>query len=97
LDFHGLTAGSEKWNSASPAGAGRGRRRLLSKAVPARNRALHLILSQLYAVWYDFVRINSAVKMSPSKAAGVSKTLRTVNDIVVLIDAAAPAPKPRGP
>jgi hypothetical protein len=29
--------------------------------------------------------------------AGVSKTLWTMNDIVTLTDAAAPAPKPRGP
>jgi hypothetical protein len=51
----------------------------------------------LHTVWYNFVRINKAVKMSPAMAAGVSKTLWTMNDIVALIDAAAPAPKPRGP
>jgi hypothetical protein len=42
-----------------------------------------------YTVWYNFVRINSAVKMSPAMAAGVSKTLWTMADIVGLIDAAA--------
>jgi hypothetical protein len=40
-------------------------------------------------VWYNFVRINSAVKMSPAMAAGVSKTLWPMADIVGLIDAAA--------
>jgi hypothetical protein len=57
----------------------------------------HCHMVSLYTVWYNFVRINSAVKMSPAMAAGVSKTLWTMNDIVALIDAAAPAPKPRGP
>jgi hypothetical protein len=57
----------------------------------------HCHMVSLYTVWYNFVRINSAVKMSPAMAAGVSKTLWTMDDIVALIDAAAPAPKPRGP
>jgi hypothetical protein len=51
----------------------------------------------LYTVWYNYARINSAVKMSPAMAAGVSKTLWSMTGIVALIDAAAPAPKPRGP
>src|SRR6267154_2763991 len=42
-NFHGITGGlpldRNEWNSASPAGAGRGRRRLLSKAANGRNRA----------------------------------------------------------
>ena len=33
----------------------------------------------------------------PAMAAGVSKTLWTMANIVALIDAAAPAPKARGP
>jgi len=57
----------------------------------------HCHMVALYTVWYNFARINSAVKMSPATAAGVSKTLWSMDDIVALIDAAAPAPKPRGP
>src|SRR5216684_680967 len=38
--FHGLTARSNEWNSASSAGARRGRRGLLSKAAEGRNSAL---------------------------------------------------------
>jgi hypothetical protein len=46
----------------------------------------------LYTVFYNFARINSAVKMSPAMAAGISKTLWSMGNIVALIDAAAPAP-----
>lgn len=51
----------------------------------------------LYTVWYNFARLNSAVKMSPAMAAGVSDTLWDMSDIVELIDAAAPKPGRRGP
>jgi hypothetical protein len=37
------------------------------------------------------------VKMAPAMAAGVSKTLWTMDNIVDLIDAAVPAPAKRGP
>ena len=51
----------------------------------------------LYTVWYNYVRINKAVKMAPAMAAGVSKTLWTMDDVVGLIAAAAPKSGPRGP
>jgi hypothetical protein len=51
----------------------------------------------LYTVWYNFARINSAVRISPAMAAGVSEQLWTMGDIVNMIDAAAPKPGPRGP
>jgi hypothetical protein len=57
----------------------------------------HCHMIALYTVWYNFARINSAVKMAPAMAAGVSDTLWTMNDIVALIDAAAAAPAKRGP
>jgi IS1 family transposase len=57
----------------------------------------HCHMVSLYTVFYNFVRMNAAVRMSPAMAAGVSKTLWTMTDIVALIDAAAPALKPRGP
>jgi IS1 family transposase len=57
----------------------------------------HCHMIALYTTWYNFARINSAVKMAPAMAAGVSDTLWTMNDIVALIDTAAPAPAKRGP
>ena len=55
----------------------------------------HMIV--LYTVWYNYARINSAVKMAPAMAAGISTRLWEMADIVALIDAAAGEPKKRGP
>ena len=41
----------------------------------------------LYTVWYNFCRINSAVRMSPAMAAGLTQTLWHVGDIAQLIEA----------
>ena len=57
----------------------------------------HFHMVALYTVWYNFARINSAVRMSPAMAAGISDTLWDMADIVRLIDDAAPLPKKRGP
>jgi len=46
----------------------------------------HIHMVALYTVWYNFARINSAVKTSPAMAAGLSKTLWDVADIVRLVD-----------
>lgn len=53
----------------------------------------------LYAVWYNFVRIHKTLRMSPAMAAGVSKTLWSMDDIVGLIEQAegAQGPTTRGP
>lgn len=51
----------------------------------------------LYAVWYNFARINGAVKMSPAMAANLTQRLWSTSDIVALIDKAASSPKPSGP
>ena len=57
----------------------------------------HLHMLSLYFVHYNFVRIHKSLKMTPAMAAGVTDTLHDMEWIVGLIDAAAPAPKPRGP
>jgi len=57
----------------------------------------HLNMLSLYFVHYNFVRIHKTLKMTPAMAAGVSDTLHDMVWIAGIIDAAAPAPKPRGP
>ena len=41
----------------------------------------HCHMVALYTVWYNFVRINSAVKMAPAMAAGVSDRLWSMADL----------------
>lgn len=57
----------------------------------------HCHMIALYTVWYNFARINSAVRMAPAMAAGLSSRLWDMADIVKLIDDAAPESKKRGP
>jgi IS1 family transposase len=57
----------------------------------------HVHMVALYTVWYNFVKMHKTLKMSPAMAAGVSKSLWSMEDVVALVDAAAPKPGPRGP
>ena len=40
----------------------------------------------LYTPWYNFARMNSAVRMSPAMAARLTETLWDIGDIVKLIE-----------
>lgn len=57
----------------------------------------HAHMVALYTVWYNFVKVHKAHRLSPAMAAGVSDRLWTMEDIAALVDAAAPKPGPRGP
>jgi len=46
----------------------------------------HAHMVALYTVWYNYARINSAVKMSPAMKAGLTDRLWDVADIVTLIE-----------
>ena len=46
----------------------------------------HVHMVALYTVWYNYARINSAVRMAPAMAAGISERLWDVADIVRLIE-----------
>ena len=51
----------------------------------------------LHFMYYNFCRIHQSLKITPAMAAGVTDRLWDIEDIVKLIDEAAPAPKKRGP
>jgi len=40
----------------------------------------------MLSVWYNFARINSAVRMSPAMACGLEQRLWDIGDIVKLIE-----------
>ena len=46
----------------------------------------HVAMVALYTTWYNFARINSAVRMSPAMAARLTETLWDIGDIVKLIE-----------
>ena len=50
----------------------------------------HAHMVALYTVWYNYARINSAVRMSPAMASGLETRLWDVADIVNLIEIAKP-------
>ena len=57
----------------------------------------HAHMVALYTVWYNYVKLHKALRTSPTMAAGVSDRLWSMEDVVGMIDAAAPEPAKRGP
>ncbi len=57
----------------------------------------HAYSVALHFMHYNFCRIHSSLRVTPAMEAGVTKRLWDVEDIVRLIDEAAPKPGPRGP
>jgi hypothetical protein len=47
----------------------------------------HACAISLHAMFYNFVRVHQTLKMTPAMAAGVTKRLWEMTDIVDLIDA----------
>ncbi len=56
----------------------------------------HFYALALYFTFYNFVRVHKTLRCSPAMAAGLSKTLWSMDDIVALIDAQAKPAKKRG-
>lgn len=54
-------------------------------------------MTALCVVWYNFARINSAVRVSPAMAVNVIRKLWNTSDIVAIIDRATPAPQGAAP
>ncbi|HEX3665864.1 MAG TPA: hypothetical protein VHU23_11590 [Rhizomicrobium sp.] len=57
----------------------------------------HIHMVSLYTVWYNFVRTNSAVRMPPALAAGLTETAWSMDDLTRMVEAEDAAPKKRGP
>ena len=57
----------------------------------------HTYSVALHFMYYNFCRIHSSLRVTPAMAAGVTDRLWDVEDIVRLVDEAAPKPGPRGP
>ena len=57
----------------------------------------HAHMVALYTVWYNYVKLHKALRTSPAMAAGLSDRLWSIEDVVGLIDAAAPEPAKRVP
>lgn len=58
----------------------------------------HMHMVALYTVWYNFVKQHKSLKgLTPAMAAGVSKTLWSVENIAALVEANEPTPAKRGP
>jgi hypothetical protein len=47
----------------------------------------------LYTVFHNYVRIHKTLRCTPAMAAGLTKTLWSMDDLVAMIDAQAEAPK----
>jgi hypothetical protein len=51
----------------------------------------------LYTVWYNFVKLHKAHKLTPAMAAGVSDRLWAMDDVAALVEASEVKPGKRGP
>jgi hypothetical protein len=56
----------------------------------------HAHMVAIYAVWRNFLRIHTTLRVTPAVAAGLSETVMDWAQIVKAMDADTPAPK-RGP
>lgn len=52
----------------------------------------HCHMVALYTVWYNFYRIHKSLKVTPAMQAGLTDRVWNMEEIVALIDAAAPKP-----
>ena len=52
----------------------------------------HVNMVALYTVWYNWVRIHKTLRTTPAMAAGLTGKLMSMEDVVAMIDVAAPKP-----
>lgn len=57
----------------------------------------HVHMVAIYTVWYNFIKMHKTLRMTPAMAAGVTEKLWTMDDLVAMMEEAAPKPGLRGP
>lgn len=57
----------------------------------------HAAMVAIHAVYYNFARIHKTLRITPAMACGLSDHVWSLEEIVLMADHYAPAPKPRGP
>ena len=57
----------------------------------------HMHMVALYTVWYNFIRVHKALKISPAMATGVSAKFWSMDDLWEMMDTVAPKPGRRSP
>ena len=57
----------------------------------------HKNMLAIQMVHYNFIRIHKSLRVTPAMAAGLSKTVWDMEDLVRIMDERAPKPGPRGP
>lgn len=57
----------------------------------------HMHMVALYTVWYNFIKLHKAHRMTPAMAAGVTDKLWSMTDLAEMVDATLPKGGPRGP
>jgi IS1 family transposase len=57
----------------------------------------HMHMVALYTVWYNFVKLRRAHRMTPAMAAGVTDKLWSMADLAEMVDATLPKAGNRGP
>ncbi len=58
----------------------------------SRKVANHAYMIALYTVWYNWIRTHKTLRVTPAMAANLTDKLMAFEDVVALMDAAAPAP-----
>ena len=90
---HGKTSYVERHNLTM-----RMRMRRFTRLTNAHSKRVegHRAALALYYVFYNFVRMHKTLKCTPAMAAGLSKMLCGMEDVVALIDSKAAPPQKRG-
>ena len=57
----------------------------------------HAAMAAIHAVYYNFARIHKTLRITPAMAAGLSDSVWSLEEIVMMADRYMPKPGPRRP